>query len=122
MWNETHFLFVCLLRRDHLTPEQIKEFEHLQKKLESGRIEEKDFVSWARTHTHTQGALVYHPLTHYSFTAQEDDKEDRDLIPSMPPPDKPTITWDQYCHAPTDQWEKHCMHVDIHTDKCTWTQ
>ncbi len=43
---------------------------------------------------------------------QEEDREDRDLIPSLPPPDRPTITWDQYCHAPTDQWEDTaCMYM-----------
>ncbi|XP_064385888.1 ankyrin repeat domain-containing protein 13C-B-like [Halichondria panicea] len=91
VYDITDLILISRKRRDHLTPEQIKEFEHLQKKLESGRIEEKDF---------------------------EDDKEDRDLIPSMPPPEKPTITWDQYCHAPTDQDPPHLGRpMDLKVDK-----
>ncbi len=52
---QTNLLLTCFLacRRENLSPEKIKELEHLQKKLETGVLDEKDFVVHTHTFKHT---------------------------------------------------------------------
>lgn len=73
-------------RREHLTPEQIKQHEEIQKKVETGNLGEDDFSKIDN-----------------SVDDEEDDDEDgdeeRETVQSLPPPLPPNVTWEEYINA-----------------------
>lgn len=72
VFNITNLILLARKRREHLTPEQIRQQEELAKKVERGDIQENDI--------------------------DEETKESE--IQSLPPPPPISVTWDQYIGAP----------------------
>lgn len=86
-------------RREHLTPEQIREHEEIQKKVETGDLGEDDFGGKGEGRR---------------GSGQEDGDEDdddegeegegeRETVQSLPPPPPTSITWEEYINAPDGQ-------------------
>ena len=70
-----------------MTPEQIKEHDDIQKKVESGNLGEDDFGRGGKK----EGA-----------DDDEDNEEgdgERETVHSLPPPPSTKLTWDDYINA-----------------------
>ena len=74
-----------------MTPEQIKEHEEIQKKVEAGNLGEDDFGS--RRRGSGEGG------------EEEEEGEDggRETVQSLPPPPPTNVTWEKYINAPDGQ-------------------
>ena len=83
-------------RREHLTPEQIKEHEEIQKKVETGNLGEDDFGSRRRGSGEGGGE---------EDEEGEGEGEDggRETVQSLPPPPPTNVTWEKYINAPDGQ-------------------
>ena len=87
-------------RREHLTPEQIREHEEIQKKVETGDLGEDDF-----------GGKGAGQRGSGQEDCDEDDDDDegeegegaRETVQSLPPPPPTNITWEEYINAPDGQ-------------------
>ena len=82
VYNITNLILVSRKRREHLTPEQIHQHEQLQRKVESGTINESDLTS---------------------SPDEEGDSVDLEVIQSIPPPPSRNVTWDNYISAASDK-------------------
>ena len=80
-------------RREHLTPEQIKEHEEIQKKVETGNLGEDDFGKAGKENGEGDG------------DGDEEDEEEgeRETVQSLPPPPPTNVTWEEYINAPDGQ-------------------
>ena len=87
------FSFSFLSRREHLTPEQIKEHEEIQKKVETGNLGEDDFGKGGKENGEGDEE------------EGEDGDEDgeRETVQSLPPPPPTNVTWEEYINAPDGQ-------------------
>jgi hypothetical protein len=83
-------------RREHLTPEQIKEHEEIQKKVETGNLGEDDFGSKLAAGGKESGE---------GGEEDEEEGEDagRETVQSLPPPPSTNVTWEDYINAPDGQ-------------------
>lgn len=75
-----------------MTPEQIKEHEDIQKKVESGNLREDDL------------SKVGQDVDDNKEEEEEDEgADDRETVQSLPPPPPSTVTWEEYINAPEGQ-------------------
>lgn len=87
VYNITNLILVSRRRREHLTPEQIKEHEDIQKKVETGNLGENDFGKGGEG----------------DGEEDEEGDEERETVQSLPPPPPTNVTWEDYINAPDGQ-------------------
>lgn len=96
VYNVNNLILVSRKRREHLTPEQIRQHDQLQRKVESGNLEECDFSA------NREG---------------EDSCEDLEEVQSISPPPANTITWEQYISAPSDSTPHLGRKMDLKVER-----